>query len=78
MNTQSPSTQWTGTHGDVTEKESTLRLAWPRGHVTHAARDAGLIEGGGRPKGEVFATPRIAGIRRPATRGTDPLATLWR
>lgn len=47
---------------DVTVKEPTLRQAVARGTVRMRPDTARLIAGGGIPKGDVFATARIAGI----------------
>jgi cyclic pyranopterin phosphate synthase len=46
---------------DVTEKESTFRQAVARGSVRMRPETLALIESGGMPKGDVFATARIAG-----------------
>jgi cyclic pyranopterin phosphate synthase len=47
---------------DVTVKEPTLRQAVARGAVRMRPDTAALIGRGGIPKGDVFATARIAGI----------------
>jgi cyclic pyranopterin monophosphate synthase len=47
---------------DVTVKEPTLRQAVARGSVRMRPDTAALIVRGGIPKGDVFATARIAGI----------------
>jgi cyclic pyranopterin phosphate synthase len=47
---------------DVTAKEPTLREAVARGEVRMRPETVALIEGGGIPKGDVFAAARIAGI----------------
>jgi cyclic pyranopterin phosphate synthase len=47
---------------DVTVKEPTLRQAVARGSVRMRPATAALIARGGIPKGDVFATARIAGI----------------
>ena len=46
---------------DVSAKESTLREATAQGKVLMNPATAALIEGGGVPKGDVFAVARIAG-----------------
>jgi cyclic pyranopterin phosphate synthase len=47
---------------DVTDKASTLRQAVARGAVRMRPETLALIQRGGIPKGDVFATARIAGI----------------
>lgn len=47
---------------DVTAKAPTLRRATARGRVLMRPQTAALIQEGGIPKGDVFATARIAGI----------------
>ena len=47
---------------DVTAKAPTLRRAVARGKVRMRPETAALIQEGGIPKGDVFATARIAGI----------------
>jgi cyclic pyranopterin phosphate synthase len=47
---------------DVTAKAPTLRRAVARGKVLMRPETAALIQEGGIPKGDVFATARIAGI----------------
>jgi len=47
---------------DVTAKAPTLRQAVARGKVLMRPETAALIQEGGIPKGDVFATARIAGI----------------
>jgi cyclic pyranopterin phosphate synthase len=47
---------------DVTAKAPTLRRAIARGKVRMCPETAFLIQEGGIPKGDVFATARIAGI----------------
>lgn len=47
---------------DVTAKEPTSREAVARGTVRMRPETVALIEGGGIPKGDVFAAARIAGI----------------
>jgi cyclic pyranopterin phosphate synthase len=47
---------------DVTAKVPTLRQAVARGGVMMRPETLALIERGGVPKGDVFATARIAGI----------------
>jgi cyclic pyranopterin phosphate synthase len=47
---------------DVTAKEPTLRQAVARGDIRMRPETVALIEQGGIPKGDVFATARIAGI----------------
>jgi cyclic pyranopterin phosphate synthase len=47
---------------DVTAKAPTLRQAIARGAVRMRPETLALIQGGGVPKGDVFATARIAGI----------------
>jgi cyclic pyranopterin monophosphate synthase len=47
---------------DVTAKAPTLRRAVARGRVLMRPETVALIQEGGIPKGDVFATARIAGI----------------
>ena len=47
---------------DVTAKAPTLRRASAKGRVRMRPETAALIQTGGIPKGDVFATARIAGI----------------
>ncbi len=47
---------------DVTAKAPTFRRAVARGEVRMRPETAALIQEGGIPKGDVFATARIAGI----------------
>jgi cyclic pyranopterin monophosphate synthase len=47
---------------DVTAKAPTLRRAVARGKVLMRPETAALIQEGGIPKGDVFATARIAGV----------------
>ena len=55
---------------DVTAKAPTLRRAIARGRVRMRPETAALIQEGGIPKGDVFATARIAGIMA-AKQGTQ-------
>ncbi|MGB7595591.1 MAG: cyclic pyranopterin monophosphate synthase MoaC [Erysipelotrichaceae bacterium] len=48
---------------DVSEKTHTLRIATASGIVTMDAATLDLIQNNGLPKGDVFATARIAGIQ---------------
>jgi cyclic pyranopterin phosphate synthase len=47
---------------DVTDKKPSVRLAVATGRVRMRPETAALIEKGGIPKGDVFATARIAAI----------------
>jgi cyclic pyranopterin phosphate synthase len=48
---------------DVTEKQSTNRVATASGRVRMAGETLALIAGGGNKKGDVIAIARIAGIQ---------------
>ena len=47
---------------DVSEKETTHRIAVARGHITMRAETLQLIHSGNAKKGDVIGTARIAGI----------------
>lgn len=47
---------------DVSEKETTHRIAVARGHITMRAETLELIRSGNAKKGDVIGTARIAGI----------------
>jgi len=47
---------------DVSDKESTTRMATARGSVLMQPETLALIQSGGVPKGDVLAVARIAGI----------------
>ncbi len=59
---------------DVTAKKVTVREAVAAGKVLMRPSTLGLIEGGGMPKGDVFAVARIAGVM--AAKKTDDLIPL--
>lgn len=47
---------------DVSDKMDTLREATARGRILMSPATLALIEGGGLPKGDVFAVAEVAGI----------------
>lgn len=55
---------------DVTPKAVTIRRAVARGRVRMRPETAAMIREGGMPKGDVFATARIAGIMAAKQTGT--------
>jgi cyclic pyranopterin phosphate synthase len=55
---------------DVTAKAPALRRAVARGKVRMRPETAALIQEGGIPKGDVFATARVAGIMAAKKTGT--------